>query len=334
MTALKNPRVQKLHDARSALDDAMVLLALHELGAYAALAEGPATYEDLAERLQAMPVRLRSFLELAVHLGLLQSQGALFSLFEGDEEVFDPKRPHGTGLPSTTLHQLFETKGRAVGVLRGDPFIETPAAGSESSAKHRANFLRYMDSVTQEAASELAALVPERAIHKIVDVGSGPGTYSHALLHRFKTAQALLIDRPNAEKEVLAIAHERGLSERVSFTGLDVTRDRIPGDQDLAILSNVIHCYGPETNQQLIQRLAESLAPNGLLIIKDSALLDDRSGPPGVLRFAVSMALFSQEGRVYPSAEVVQWCRAAGLSHIRVEALHEPADNYAVIATR
>jgi len=334
MSEQQSPRVQKLHDVRATLDDAMVLLALHELGAYGALVAGPATADELAEQLDAVPGRLKAFLELAAHLGLIQYDGPLFSLFPGDAAFFDPATDHGVGLPATTLRDLFESKGRAVDILRGGDFIQVPASGGKSTADDRIQFIRYMDSVTQGGARELAEVMPDRPVHNIIDLGCGPGTYAHALLARFGTAQALLVDRPNSESEVLALASERGLAERVTFAGLDITRDELPSGQDIVILSNVIHCYGPKTNQEIVHRIARCLAPGGSLVIKDSAVDDNRKGPANALRFGVTMALFTEQGRLYSSAEVCHWCQAAGLRDMHVEPLVQPADSYAVLAHR
>jgi len=329
----ESPRIDKLHAVRASMDDAMVLLSLHEVGVYGALVDGPATADELARRLGLVARRLQPFLELAAHLGMVEHRLGRFSLFEGDERFFDPALPHGTGLPATPLQKLFETKGRGPEILRGGATIQVAAAGGRSSVGQKAEFLRYMDSVTREPAQQLAALIPNDDVSRIIDLGCGPGTYAYAALERFPQARALLVDRPEAGPEIGRIAAERGLADRVEFQAIDLSCDEIPGAQDVAILSNLVHCLGADDNAGLIARVAAALRPGGSLLIKDCALDDDRSGPGETLRFGISMVMFSEEGGLYSAEEAARWCRAAGLRDIsrhRVVA----DDNYVVLARR
>jgi SAM-dependent methyltransferase len=328
-----SPRVAKLHHARSQIDDATVLLSLYEVGAYGVLAQGPATADEIALELGLVPRRLKPFLELAAHLGMLLYEGGRFSLHEGDEEFFEPTLPYAAGLPATTLSQFLDSRGHAPDILRGGATIEVPAAGAKTSVAKKAEFLRYMDAATREPALELAALIPDgNNVRTIIDLGCGPGTYAYAALERFAQARALLVDRPEAQEEVGKIAAERGLAERVNFQALDLSNDEIPTGHNVAILSNVVHCFDAETNARLIDRIARSLAPGGTLLIKDCAIDDDRSGPADVLRFGISMVMFSQQGGIYSAKEVVDWCRRAGLRHVSTHRVEADA-NYVVVAT-
>jgi len=333
MSEANSPRIKKLHEVRSSIDDAMVLLSLHEVGAYGALVAGPATADELGQRLGLIGSRLKPFLELAAHLGMLHHEEGRFWLYEGDEKFFDPGLDYGVGLPATTLQQFFTTKGSAPDILRGGATIQAAAAGGKSSVEKKSEFLRYMDAVTKEPAQELAALIPAGNVRRIMDLGCGPGTYAYAALERFPEAKALLADRPEAEPEIYAIAEERGLADRIEFRATDLTSDQLPSGQDIAILSNVVHCLSAKTNAKLIARIAAALAPDGCLLIKDCAIEEDRSGPAEVLRFAISMVMFSEEGSIYSAEEAVAWCRSAGLSDTSIHSV-ESDDNYVVIARR
>ncbi len=333
MSEHESPRVEKLHHFRSMIDDAVVLLSLHEVGAYGALAAGPATADEVARKLGLVARRLKPFLELAAHLGMIRYEDGRFWLHQGDEKFFDPTLPYGVGLPATTMPQFLDSRGRAPDILRGGPTIEVAAAGGKTSTEKKAEFLRYMDAVTREPAKELAALIPDGDVRRIIDLGCGPGTYAYAALERFPDAQALLADRPEAGGEIGRITAGRGLAGRATFQAINLCCDEIPAGQDIAILSNVVHCFGAETNAGLIQRIARSLAPGGSLLLKDCAMDDDRGGPVGVLRFGISMAMFTEEGAIYSAREAIEWCRAAGLRDFSTHHI-EADENYVVVARR
>jgi len=271
---------------------------------------------------------------MAVSLGFLRNDGGRFQLFDGDHDIFDPATPSGTGLPKTPLSELFRVKGRATEILLGASPEKAAGSGGDQGAEQRAQFIRRIDSVSREFAEEFAKLLPKADVRRVVDFGCGGGTYTHAVLTRYPDALGLLVDRPDAKSTVLAIAEERGFAQRLEFAALDFIHDPLPGGHDLAILSNVIHCFGAETNQELIGRIATSLEPGAMLAIKDYVVTDDHSGPAQSLRFALNMALCSNQGSVYSPEMVQRWCANAGFDRTDIHIMVQAEGSYTVVAHR
>ena len=334
MSENQSPRVARLHEALDQVDNAMVLLALHEKGVYGALSAGPATAQALATQLSLVPHRLAAFMHLAANLGVIQKSGDLFNLFEGDAELFDPSGPNRTGLPSMPIQGLFQGRGRGAEILGGAPPNKAAGSGGDAGPEKRASFLRYIDSVSQHGAAEVAELLPDHAFRRTMDLGGGGGTYTHAVLTRFADAEGLVVDRPDAEPTVLALAEERGFTDRLSFKPIDFILEPLPTGRDLVILSNVIHCFSAEDNQALITKIADSLAPGGILAIKDYWVKGDYSGPLSSLRFGVSMALYSEAGGVYSAELAEQWCHNAGFARVEAHEMARAVGSYLVIAQR
>src|SRR4026209_2988114 len=94
-----------------------------------------------------------------------------------------------------------------------------------------------------------AALVRESGIdvQRVVDVGSGPGTYLRILLEEFPDADGTWIDASDA---MLARAEESlaDLAPRVTFA-VGAIRDAsaLPLDGDVIVSSRAIHHFLPET---------------------------------------------------------------------------------------
>jgi hypothetical protein len=99
----------------------------------------------------------------------------------------------------------------------------------------------------------------------------------------------------------------------------------------VALLANVLHLHGPAAGARLVARLAAALDGGGLLVVKDLAIAEDRSGPPAGVLFALNMALYTDEGDVHPPSLIARWMREAGLGEPAVEAL---ADAVVVSAAR
>ena len=331
---MDNPRLERIHDLRKAVDDAAVLLSLHEVGVLSRLAEGPATVAELVETLGLSGRRLRAFLEVMAALGFLLRTGEEYRLHPGDEALFGSEEAAHLALPGKSVEAFFASRSRFPGLLKGAPHEVVAGSGGEVDVAAREAFLRYLDGLSREGAAELAALVPQENPQLILDLGGGAGTYSHALLQRFESAHAVLVDRPNAEALVALLAEERGVGDRLSFSGLDFMEEDLPELADVVIVSNIAHIYGVEANRALIRRAAKALAPGGVLVVKDLEIRDDRSGPIAALRFAVYMVVATEEGNVYSPETVGRWCADVGLEVEEVHSLTVAEGSYAVVARR
>ena len=116
-----------------------------------------------------------------------------------------------------------------------------------------------------------AALVRESGIdvQRVVDVGSGPGTYLRILLEEFPDADGTWIDASDA---MLARAEESlaDLAPRVTFAVGDI-RDAsaLPLDGDVIVSSRAIHHFLPETIERFYRAAGEALPPGGFVFNLD-----------------------------------------------------------------
>jgi SAM-dependent methyltransferase len=305
----------------AAVDDAMALLAVREIGALDALRDGPATASALGSRLGVGPRRLRAFLDVVADIGLLGREGAgaaaLYSLDPRDEALLDADSDGAQLLPVEDLRTLFGRRAQALDVLRSDQGVEVASSGGAVSDSERAGFLRYLDRHARAEASEVAELLSDEPIARLADLGCGAGTYTFAVLSRNRPATAVLLDRPNASALVNGSISAAGLDERARFLGADLHEDswvrEVDGPLDAVILSNVVHNHDPSSCRALVRRAAALLRPGGRLVLKEFRMNDDGAGPPGALRFALSMALMSPGGDLYTCPEIASWLTEAGL---------------------
>ena len=305
----------------AAVDDAMALLAVREIGALDALRDGPLTAAELGERLGVGVRRLRAFLDVVADLGFLGREGAgaaaLYSLDPRDEALLDADADGARLLPVEDLATLFGRRAEALDVLRSDVGVEVASSGGAVSEDERTGFLRYLDRHARAEASEVAELLSEEPVRRLADLGCGAGTYALAVLGRNPGATAVLVDRPNAAPLVQESIEAAGHADRAAFLGADLHEDTwlhaVAAPLDLVLLSNVVHNHDPAACRALLRRAASLLEPAGRLVLKEFRMNDDGAGPPGALRFALSMALMSPGGDLYTCPQLAGWLVEAGL---------------------
>lgn len=327
-------RLRLFNEIVGRFDDSIALLAARELGVFEGLLEGSLTPEQLAERCGVAERRLRQLLDLIVALGFLARKGNRYGLVPGDEAFFDSRGRWPEALGFADFRDFFEGRARTVDVLRSDRPLEAAGVGAATDIAKREHFLRYLHQRSLAGADEVAEALASPSVRRIVDLGSGLGTYSVALLRLCPDATALLFDRPNAGNAVRAYLEEQGLSDRAEFIGGDVLTDDFGADHDLALLSNFVHCLGPEQNQALLHRVAAALGKGGRVAVKDLGVSSDRTSPLSAVRFGFNMALMSDRGNVYPKETVSRWLYNAGLTHQHEVPLVRAGGSYLVVGGR
>jgi cyclopropane fatty-acyl-phospholipid synthase-like methyltransferase len=112
-----------------------------------------------------------------------------------------------------------------------------------------------------------AALIHESGIQvrRVVDVGSGPGTFLRILLEEFPDAEGVWIDASDA---MLARAEESlaDLAPRVTFAVGDLREARsLPLSGDVIVSARAVHHFLPETIEGFYRASREALSPGGFL---------------------------------------------------------------------
>ena len=266
--------------------------------------------------------------------GFLEKIGSTYALVDGDAPIFDPAGPHASSLGFSDVAVSFGRMAQMVEVLRTDTPLAAAGSGGEATAAERERFLRYLHSRSLDGADEVAELLAPARPTALVDLGCGLGTYTAALLRRLPDASGVLVDRPNAAPAVTAFFAEEGLAGRTRFHGGDFLADDFGGGFDLALAGNLIHNLGEADSRALLRRLFHRVVPGGRVAIKDIAVSDDRLAPASAGRFAVSMAMFTDGGGVFPASEAAAWLVDAGFEHASTVDLVRARGAYLVVGRR
>ncbi|MCP4873590.1 MAG: hypothetical protein GY898_33305 [Proteobacteria bacterium] len=169
-------RIAQYGDVAGMARDSLSLLAVYEVGVFAALLDGPLTAAQLGAACSAAPLRLGPLLDLTAACGFLSKDGDRYGLVDGDAAIFDPAGPYASSLGFSDVDLSFGRMARMVEVLRTDTKLPAAGSGGEANAAERERFLRYLHSRSLDGAEEVADLLAEASPRSIVDLGCGLGT--------------------------------------------------------------------------------------------------------------------------------------------------------------
>jgi len=282
-------------------------------GLFRALADGGPL---AAEELPGDPRALSISAGMLTHLGLLTYDGRRWGLTLSGRALLD-----GGAL------NLSGAEGALGDMSRLDPVLRDggPVRGADGTSRVTEGGVRehdkegaqaFMNMLYRRADSvhDVAAAMVDRlgeGAH-VVDIGGGHGRYGEALLDR--GARVTLLDRP----VIVDIARER-YADRLTYRTANFLEDELGGPYDGALLSNIVHGLGPQENLGLFQRLARSLRPGGLIVLKDMFVDELGAHPEEATFFGLTMLMYTREGSSYGVGEMSELLGSAGFEGVELQ---------------
>jgi SAM-dependent methyltransferase len=159
----------------------------------------------------------------------------------------------------------------------------------------------------EAVARSVLARLPEGA--RILDVGGGPGTNAEAFAAG--GARVTVFDRP----EVIGLMRETLSAAGIETAAGDMKEGLPEGPFEAIYFGNTSHMYGPEDNRALLAGMRESLAPGGLLVIREYV----RGLDEGAALFATNMLVLTSRGGTYAASDYEAWLGQAGYEAIEFE---------------
>ena len=298
----------ELEEKAGGFQAATIVLAANHVGIFRVLCAGAMACEELARRLKLDRRAVTTVTDALVCLGALERHSGRLSVPRELVPALDPSSP--TTRAHALDHQWYVLQrwARLDSVLEtGEPIPRM----REDEERLRAFILGMADMARRGAAALWDARDLSRLAH-LVDVGGGPGELALAALERFPGLLATVFDLP----EVLPIAREyaskRAVGDRIRFVAGDALRNEIPAC-DVALVSSLVHSYGPSGVTRIAGHVAAGVKPGGLVLIREFMWDDEaHSGPLTAALFAVNMLSGTPEGRCWAAAELQETFGKAG----------------------
>lgn len=166
----------------------------------------------------------------------------------------------------------------------------------------------------------------------VLDLGAGSAAWSLPWALASKRTRVKAVDWEGVLPLPRDISAKLGVESQYSFTPGDLLTAELGSGFHLAFLGHVIHTEGEARSRCLIQRCFDALAPGGTIVVAEWVADDDRSGPPHVMVFAITMLLVSEQGDAFSFSEIATWLADAGFCQIRK--VHVPAPSPLIVATK
>ena len=293
----------------------IAFLAGAKLDVFTGLAPGPATAEELAERLAVDPARLSPLLYALVATGLLEQQGGAFRNTDEARHYLVRGSPTFIG----DIHVLFEDLWigafqAADSVRTGEPLAAHDYARMGDDALRAFFAGQHPDALL--AGWKLADVVDLSGARRLADIGGGSGGVAIALCERYRELHATVLDLPDVTRVADVYIAKSACADRVAVSPCDLLRGPLAGDYDVAVMRSLLQVLGPTECREVLRNLHGALVPNARLLILGQILDDDRANPKSVAMFNLIFMSFYREGRAHTEADHRGWLEAAGFHGI------------------
>ena len=162
----------------------------------------------------------------------------------------------------------------------------------------------------------LAIMIDISNVKTMLDIGGGSAAFSIEIVKRNPAISATVLDLPYVIPLTKRYVSEAGLSDKFNFIEGDYLSKEFEGNYDLILLSAIIHINNYEQNKMLIKKCADALNKNGIIVINDFIMNDDRTQPYHGVLFSLNMLVGTANGDTYTEKEIREWFESAGLSKI------------------
>lgn len=162
----------------------------------------------------------------------------------------------------------------------------------------------------------IAMMLDLSSVKRMLDIGGGSAAFSMEIVKANPEIRAVVLDLPYVIPLTKRYVSEAGLSDNFSFVEGDYLTKDFEDNYDLILLSAIVHINSYDQNRLLIKKCADALNKNGMIIISDFIMSDDRIKPYHGALFSLNMLVGTENGDTYTEGEMREWFESAQLSQV------------------
>ncbi len=203
-------------------------------------------------------------------------------------------------------------------IINGSSIIENHR---ERLAKE--GFTKAMHNNAQAPAKAISNLLDFSDKKHLLDIGGGSGAFSIILTNKYENLKATVIEQPTVCKTIKEYVEKEGNIDKVSILEGDYFKVEFP-IHDIALFGQIFHSNSKDQNTFLLKKVFDKLEENGIVIITEFLLDEDKAGPIFPALFTLNMLKQTKEGRAYTFSEIESWLKDVGFKNIEKQHLIGP----------
>lgn len=314
--------------------ESQTLLTANRLRVFDQLADGPASADELAQRLGLDPRRTALLLRACAGLGFLAEAGGRFQNLPVAATFLVSRSPAFMGNVIRYSDQLYGAWGELESSLRqGRPALPAETYLGDDPERTRA-FVVAMHERALGIARALVPLLDLTGRRSMLDVGGGPGTYSVLLTQRYPGLRSEVLELPGVAAVARELVADAGAADRVSLRDGDYHSADFGQGKDVVLMSGMFHRESAAACQGLVERAVACLEPGGLLVVSDVFTDPGGATPAFAALFGLNMMLTAPDGGVHADADVMDWMDRCGLRELRMVPLPPPMPHRMVLGIK
>ncbi|HEY4019982.1 MAG TPA: methyltransferase [Pseudonocardiaceae bacterium] len=301
----------------NAFCDAKALLTAVELGLFTVLHSGPATQEEIKQKLDLHGRGLSDWLNLLVGLDLLERDGESYRNAAGpDKYLVQGDAGYIGGFIERSNRNLYPAWGKLTEALR----TGKPQAGSDFFAmienpRILAQFTNMMDALTRIIGPQVIAAYDGWGSYKsVLDVGGCRGNMASQIVAAYPNLDGHVFDLPPMHPLFDEKMAETGLTGKVTFHPGDFFSDPLP-TADIVVIGHALHDWDEQQRKFLVHKAFDAVNPGGVLVVYDRMLTDDSTHVENLV-ISLDMLLVTDGGAEYTISELRTNAQEAGFIDI------------------
>lgn len=286
------------------------LFVANEVGLFEELSDGPATLDELAQRIGLPRRTTRIVADAMTSLGLVQrsqdryQNGPLAALYLSRQPRFD-LRPF-LRFWNRISYQRWTTFEDAVRQGRG------VLGMLQFTAEEQKIFSEGVEAFSAGSAEALPNVYDFSRHQRVVDLGGGTGSFLKALLRKYPSLVSTLYEIPAAAAVARNLLAGTPFAEKIHIVEGDFFRDPIPQGNDAFLLANVVHVLPPDRNLELLGRVRRHAVKGARLLVVDLWTNPMHTDPAIAALMAGEFLVMTGDGDVYSVEEVQNWFHQSG----------------------
>ena len=302
---------------------AKYLFVANEIGLFEALAAGPASLEELADKTK-IPRRTLGIVTAAiVSLGLVEQDGSRYRNGEA-AATFLAGRPG----PDLRANLRFWDQ---ISYPMWLEFADAVRSGQRQpkfgkfDERQQQIFSTGVESFTAPIATALATSYDFGGHRRVLDVGGGTGSFLIAMLKKHGALRGTLFELPGAcavARKKLATIPE---GARIEIVEGNIFKDPLPEGHDAFLVANTVHVLSAAHNIELMRKICAQGQIGSRLLLVDMWTDPSHTQPTAAALMSGQFLITSGEGQTYSEQEADEWLAQTGWKKLERKPLAGPA---------